>query len=371
MMTNPPIEMTTLTVPPAVVEFMRFSAPDPVALATRIAELRVKLAAAVEAGEPLEVVDAAADLGSLLTTARMEAEAVQLLEGRLHLLAAQSPHEPAGWFWNAYATALQYCGRRAQAEPYFAKAVEVAKANGWRRLEALALHHWGRSLVEQGRFAEAEARIAEALAIRIELGAPSQEMSRQALVQLAALQEGLDRHSVTPDASRNHHGAFSLTSITFESADQPEVIALIAELDAYQDGLYPPESRHALDLASLTQPNVLFAVARDQAGQAVGCGAIVLSAEFGELKRLFVSPAARGQGLARRLMERLEAEAAARGCELLRLETGPFQPEALGLYARCGYARCGPYGGYADDPLSVFMEKPIGACITAPAADPA
>ena len=45
-------------------------------------------------------------------------------------------------------------------------------------------------------------------------------------------------------------------TIALESPDQPEVIALIAELDAYQDTLYPPESRHALDLASLKQANV-------------------------------------------------------------------------------------------------------------------
>jgi putative acetyltransferase len=152
-----------------------------------------------------------------------------------------------------------------------------------------------------------------------------------------------------------------LTNIALETADQPEVIALIAELDAYQDALYPPESRHALDLAALTQPDVLFAVARTAAGQAVGCGAVVLDTEAGELKRLFVSPAARGQGLAQRLLARLEAEAVGRGCQLLQLETGPYQPEALGLYARCGYERRGPFGGYADDPLSVFMEKRLGA----------
>ena len=162
-----------------------------------------------------------------------------------------------------------------------------------------------------------------------------------------------------------------MTTITFESANQPEVIALIAELDAYQDTLYPPEARYALDLGSLTQPNVVFAVARDAAGRAVGCGAIVLGPEFGELKRMFVSPVARGQGLAQRLLARLEAEAAARGCDLLTLESGPFQPEALGLYARCGYERRGPFGGYADDPLSVFMQKRIAPRVTAPAADPA
>jgi putative acetyltransferase len=41
------------------------------------------------------------------------------------------------------------------------------------------------------------------------------------------------------------------------------------------------------------------------------------------------------------------------------LETGPYQAEALGLYAAFGYTRRGPYAGYRDDPLSVFMEKAL------------
>ncbi|MEP6504123.1 MAG: GNAT family N-acetyltransferase, partial [Betaproteobacteria bacterium] len=49
------------------------------------------------------------------------------------------------------------------------------------------------------------------------------------------------------------------------------------------------------------------------------------------------------------------------GCRVLQLETGPFQPAALALYAAFGYARRGPYGHYADDPLSVFMEKTLAA----------
>ncbi len=150
--------------------------------------------------------------------------------------------------------------------------------------------------------------------------------------------------------------------IALESPDQPDVIALITELDAYQDSLYPPESRHALDLSVLVQPHVLFAVARDAAGQAVGCGAVVLEDEGGELKRMFVSPTARGRGVAQRLLSLLEAGARQRGCRVLKLETGPYQPEALGLYKRCGFARRGPFGGYADDPLSVFMEKPLATC---------
>ncbi|RBL65459.1 GNAT family N-acetyltransferase [Pseudomonas sp. MWU13-2625] len=148
-------------------------------------------------------------------------------------------------------------------------------------------------------------------------------------------------------------------TIAFESPDQPDVIALIADLDAYQDTLYPPESRHALDIASLKQSNVLFAVARDSDGQAIGCGAIVLNPEFGELKRMYVSPRGRGQGVARKLMTVLESRAVGSGCKVIRLETGPYQPEALALYASAGYQRRGPFGDYADDPLSVFMQKRI------------
>ena len=149
--------------------------------------------------------------------------------------------------------------------------------------------------------------------------------------------------------------------ITLESPDQSDVVALIAELDAYQDGLYPPESRHALDLASLKQAHVLFAVARDEAARAVGCGAVVLGPAFGELKRMYVHPRGRGQGVAKALLTRLETEAHKAGCRLLKLETGPRQPEALGLYARSGYERRGPFGKYTDDPLSVFMQKRIAA----------
>jgi putative acetyltransferase len=93
----------------------------------------------------------------------------------------------------------------------------------------------------------------------------------------------------------------------------------------------------------------------------VGCGAIVLKADYGEVKRMVVDPAARGQGVARALLRALEAAAADAGCRLLRLETGPYQPEALALYASLGYEGRGPFGDYTNDPLSVFMEKAIGA----------
>jgi putative acetyltransferase len=145
--------------------------------------------------------------------------------------------------------------------------------------------------------------------------------------------------------------------ITFETPDQPDVHALIGELDAYLYSLYPAESVYALDIASLQHPSVLFAVARDTAGAALGCGAIVVKPEYGEVKRMYVRPQARGRGLARRLIETLEGKAAEQGCRTFMLETGPTQAEALILYERLGYQVRGPFGDYRTDPLSVFMQK--------------
>jgi putative acetyltransferase len=132
-------------------------------------------------------------------------------------------------------------------------------------------------------------------------------------------------------------------------------------LDQYQTVLYPAESNHLLDIAALQQSHVLFAVARDPFGDALGCGAVVMNREYGEIKRMFVRPESRGRGIATQLLAFLEACAAAGGCHQLMLETGIRQPEAIALYRRCGYTQRGPFDGYCDDPLSLFMEKALGA----------
>ena len=148
-------------------------------------------------------------------------------------------------------------------------------------------------------------------------------------------------------------------NITLESPNQPDVIALIEALDAYQDTLYPPEARYALNLEALCHTDVLFAVARDERGVAQGCAAVVLGPDHGEVKRMFVTPGARGNGLARQILQTLERAALARGCRALMLETGPAQPDAIAFYERQGFVHRGPFGDYPDHPLSVFMGKPL------------
>jgi putative acetyltransferase len=145
--------------------------------------------------------------------------------------------------------------------------------------------------------------------------------------------------------------------IKLERPDQPEVVALIDALDAYQKPLYPPESHYGIDMTALLQPEVRFAVVRSDAGAAVGCGAMVLTAAYGELKRMYLRPEWRGRGLAQQLLDFLETQAALEGCRRYTLETGIHQLSAIALYERAGYVRCAPFGNYPPDPLSVFMSK--------------
>ena len=105
-------------------------------------------------------------------------------------------------------------------------------------------------------------------------------------------------------------------------------------------------------------------------GKAVGCGGILLADGYAEIKRLFVLPTARGQRIGEQVLAWLENHARANGYQRAMLETGDRQPEALRLYERTGYARCGRFGDYEDDPLSVFYSKDLTTSANAASGEP-
>ncbi|VXB43732.1 GNAT family N-acetyltransferase [Massilia sp. 9I] len=145
--------------------------------------------------------------------------------------------------------------------------------------------------------------------------------------------------------------------INTETPDQPEVRAMLDKLDTYCAALYPAESNHLMDIASLMQGDVLFLVARDVGGRAVGCAALVNRSGYGEIKRVYVEEAGRGRGVARKLMEQLIMFARMSGLQVLKLETGIYQPEAIALYEGLGFTACQAFGEYQPDPLNLYMEK--------------
>ncbi|KAA0575317.1 GNAT family N-acetyltransferase [Azospirillum sp. Sh1] len=147
--------------------------------------------------------------------------------------------------------------------------------------------------------------------------------------------------------------------IAAESPRQDAVIALVAALDRYLLDLYPADTCHLLDIDSLEAPDVRFFVARKD-GVPVGCAALrVDPAGYGEVKRMYVDAAARGHRIGDRLLARLEEQARDEGLTALLLESGIHQHEALALYRKAGFTDRGPYACYADNGVSVFMEKPL------------
>lgn len=72
---------------------------------------------------------------------------------------------------------------------------------------------------------------------------------------------------------------------------------------------------------------------------------------------MYVVPAMRGAGLARRMLAHLESTAAAAGAEAMVLETGLRQPEAIALYESSGYTPVPGFGYYRDAPLSRCFGK--------------
>ena len=151
-------------------------------------------------------------------------------------------------------------------------------------------------------------------------------------------------------------------SITSESAHHPDILTLIAALDRYQSELYPAESNHLLDLSALAEDSLILMIIRDPQLKAVGCGAIVLNGGgTGEMKRVYIDPAHRGQHLGEMLLAALEDEALSRHCHTVRLETGIKQHAAVRLYEQCGYEMRPAFAPYVDDPLSLFMEKALVA----------
>lgn len=147
-------------------------------------------------------------------------------------------------------------------------------------------------------------------------------------------------------------------NVTVRKGDplSPEGTALLQASHDYLSSLYPPEHNHYLSIDALCAPDITFLLAEAEE-RTMGCVALKAFDGYGEIKSMFVDPAARGAGTGAALMTALDGLGSELGLPILRLETGDDLYPAHRLYARHGYAICGPFGDYQPGPHSVFMEK--------------
>ena len=139
--------------------------------------------------------------------------------------------------------------------------------------------------------------------------------------------------------------------------DDPLAREMVARVQQEYVTRYGGPDEAVVDPAEFTPPAGLFLVAEVD-GVPAGCGAWrVHEPGVAEVKRVYVAPEFRRQGLAQLLMAALEESAAVAGVRSVVLNSGSRQPEALALYAALGYTSAPGYGVYAGLPGAVFLGK--------------
>ncbi|MBB2921207.1 GNAT family N-acetyltransferase [Cellulomonas cellasea] len=141
----------------------------------------------------------------------------------------------------------------------------------------------------------------------------------------------------------------------------PDVRQLLERHLALMNAQSPPEDVHALDVDGLVDRSVTFVSLRSE-GVLLGVAALKQrDATHAEVKSMHTAEEARGRGVGRALLDHLLGLARERGLERVSLETGsqPGFAPARALYARAGFAECGPFADYLPSPHSTFMTRVV------------
>lgn len=151
-------------------------------------------------------------------------------------------------------------------------------------------------------------------------------------------------------------------SLAIETPLQDDARRLVSELNATMIPLTPREFQFQMTVEQMAEGAVTLVVARNEAGEAVGMGAIKDCGQgLGEVKRMFTRPAVRGERVGKAILAKLEELAREKNITRLVLETGEaegFEP-AYRIYERSGFTRCGRILDYPDAGHNRFYEKKL------------
>ena len=140
-------------------------------------------------------------------------------------------------------------------------------------------------------------------------------------------------------------------------SNNTDLLYLISKLDQYLYERYPSDEVYVIDFSDPDISKTIFVVAYDNE-MPIGCGAIrPLDEVTVELKRFFVEPDYRKQGIAGMILNYLHEKAYSLAFSTIRLETGAQQPEAISFYKKHGYVEIEKFGEYVDCGSSLCFEK--------------
>jgi putative acetyltransferase len=148
-------------------------------------------------------------------------------------------------------------------------------------------------------------------------------------------------------------------TISVVDATHPDAEELIRQLSEELGTVYGHDGSGAFSPADVAVPRAAFVIAYLN-NQPVACGAIRPFSDDPttvEVKRMFVVPSARGKGISRLILRKLESLASFFSYTSIKLETGIHQHAAIALYEKEGYGRIPCYGKYVTDPVSLCYGK--------------
>ena len=157
-------------------------------------------------------------------------------------------------------------------------------------------------------------------------------------------------------------------TIAIETPLQDDLRELVADLNAHLLPLSPIEFQFKMTVEQMAGADTTVFVARNEAGRAVGCGALKLADDgLAEVKRMYTRPEVRGQRVGKALLAAIVELARQKGVRTLMLETGegPGFEGAFRLYENSGFVQRGAFFDYPDSEWSRFYELPLAAPVSA------
>jgi putative acetyltransferase len=149
-------------------------------------------------------------------------------------------------------------------------------------------------------------------------------------------------------------------TIATETALSDDVRALVKQLNEFTFELTPAEYRHHMTVEQMAQDDTTLFVARDVSGATLGMGCLRRHENgVGEVKRMFVTPEARGLGVGGAILARIEDLARQEGLSRVVLETGSNFDAARRIYERGAFRASGPVLNYPPSDWTAFYSKDL------------
>lgn len=147
-------------------------------------------------------------------------------------------------------------------------------------------------------------------------------------------------------------------TIAQEDPYSPDAMLMVDELSGTLESITGNSGRASYDPAEVCGPRAVFAVARNQEGEPVGCGALrPIDDTTAEVKRMYAK--IKSGGIGTQMLAYLEEQALKLGYSVMWIETRLINHKAARFYENRGYLRIPNYGKYVNRPEAVCFERKL------------